>query len=1459
MKKLAVIFLLLTSSALAQLEVSVTSRLRQTPPSTNSDVPLGYPNRDHILALPEEGAYVLYRGGSGYDLYLTYDNFSTWTDSIDMDGCVGGAGDHAHLRVVDSTIWISSTGSAGVPGGYNGVIRVYNGAFECIKGTTNPTLGLTGNYKHGGTLIPFTDNLDSAALVWRNGNTPRSDDISANWTTDSGATYGSKAFTTDMNDVFTNGARTGTRWYDGTLINGAYFRDSRALVLKYDRTAGTWGIIGDTLWVTGTPASSLMERWYDFAVLEDTIIYYIAPSSDEDENRDDSMKCAIWIKGASDWVYNNLTDTGYSKSALAMGGQLSVIESSGRMVGFWLSQNPSGNQRIYMRWGTSDSTGWSDSTYTIVGGDSTAFSNNRFTVINNVPTAHGDKTLLYYTKSGTNENHVIEISFTEAASGCSEIATSEPKWWLLDTCFKVEVDYTCDVASKATLIIDTDNDITGATRTDSVITALTDPDSLFAGGLTKNTKYYYWVEIESAGGTDTSAIDSATTLNADVYLVSSLPANPIVDNKFIRPHPDSQGVLNSDGNGIHIEGDGNILRGWTINFGNDSGSNYYGLYIEGSATGYGANGFIADSMNIFHAPTIDFGFGSADNQPISIWATAVRMNVGRDAIGQQIKNCSLMVKGRDSKIIVGSNNSSFTWYGHKIHGNIFMDSSEAFRRRDYFDYGSMIYLTSTSNAAWNEVGWDGWHWEITNNKTVIAPWVNLCIDDINVKDSMYLRSAYNYWFVDQVNRHDTVFGGTQMDSPAQGYCIAVRGDGHILIEEDTLRSGTSRSGGRGIFIVGIGITDHKDSAITIRQCDINVHQGWNGYDANTMGIEVRQSGNYVYADSNTIVMTRDSAQADFTYGEAHAGEGDTFDNVGCLVQAIRAEQPREGNGTCPTNARRFYSNHITIQCLDSAYGSIDSRWHYAAGIATAVTGEDTDELYDHRPPIYDSGNIIITDNLAYMFGGDPNGGVEDVSFGPDSIEFSGDYPTIEKLLAVGDYGAATNGGDSNFVRGMSLNTGSENDTAWTLQGGASAGDAIISLQEKLKVTVVDGAAAAIDGANVIIFNQYGDTTDVSTYLDSGYTDANGLYTSDWLSYFTKDENGVADTAIADYSPIMVMAATPTDTTIDTLTLRWDNDSIQLTLSTSFYVTASLIDTIIGEAQIEVDFGEYSGPDSVVLVIDGDNPPTTHYDTILTPTVPDTFVVTGLTAGGTYYAYAVGYDNPDFDTSAQISFVVPDTLALTASMSVIDTAYDSMVVTVTCTNVNGSDVDSIYITVSDVGVAFKDSTGNTTYPAAADTFFVTGLDTGTAYYFQVIAVDSLIADTITAGPVYTRIDTLDPSHAITVIDTLVDSMVVIDSAYGPNTAFDSVWWLAGQNNPPTTRVDSGSALSPTIPDTLYFGSLMEYTQYYIRAIYKDALILDTSAVTAIRTLQTPGAEPRAVTLNEVVLTNSVRVK
>jgi len=245
------------------------------------------------------------------------------------------------------------------------------------------------------------------------------------------------------------------------------------------------------------------------------------------------------------------------------------------------------------------------------------------------------------------------------------------------------------------------------------------------------------------------------------------------------------------------------------------------------------------------------------------------------------------------------------------------------------------------------------------------------------------------------------------------------------------------------------------------------------------------------------------------------------------------------------------------------------------------------------------------------------------------------------------------------------------------------------------------------------------------------------------------------------------------------------------------------------------------PKKTVLFYDTDNG-LTRKDSILTTshTDPDTFAVTGLLQGTTYYyTLAIQDSGGTLYYPSDRSPLTFTTTNLQQSVSVLYTNYSTAGIEVDTTGGIGVGIDSVRLDLDLTdGTTYKASITTVTY---ADTFKVTGLEEGATYFYRTIfyLTDSSAADTLTAA----SFTMTDLGSSVSVLRSNADSLIIkIDSTTILAETL-IVQYGAGLRG---IAVNADTTGSPNGPDTVTITGIIEGSTIYYRVL---SLLVDSAAV------------------------------
>lgn len=432
-------------------------------------------------------------------------------------------------------------------------------------------------------------------------------------------------------------------------------------------------------------------------------------------------------------------------------------------------------------------------------------------------------------------------------------------------------------------------------------------------------------------------------------------------------------------------------------------------------------------------------------------AQAVRLGGGNHDI--LIDNVYFRVAGRNSQIIRNESGGNPGTYNVEIRNCRFDSRMESFTSREMWIDAAMVAL---GNNDYKDGAGFNYHFKIHNNTTINAHWCNLYLQGSDLVAEVY----DNFLISDARNDLGTGFP----TSAAQCYPLAFRGGGgtsRVDCYNNTIRSGTSYGGGRGIFISGIdgaGLEPHN--SVYIHDNDIEVHQGYDGEEHTLNGILVRQGWTNIYLRNNTITCI----------GDTDAGTS-SFETG--PLSCLRLTGYGEGLKIVGNTLRAYFTTPYSPDySMTGPFGACIM----------------FDEFQMNLPNIVIDSNVMETDNIAIRWGFF-NGQGGNVMLRDNVYRYingGGDYVFYLGYGAGGSHHAYGN----IDMNGVFLDGASPNDI---YVDNGEPDSLSITLKATVQVNAVGNNALPVRNATVTVVNAYGQS------VGSGLTNSNGEYDCD-VSY-----------------------------------------------------------------------------------------------------------------------------------------------------------------------------------------------------------------------------------------------------------------------------------------------------------------------------------------------------------------------
>lgn len=592
-----------------------------------------------------------------------------------------------------------------------------------------------------------------------------------------------------------------------------------------------------------------------------------------------------------------------------------------------------------------------------------------------------------------------------------------------------------------------------------------------------------------------AARDTIYTLPYSITTSGTSEANPdtyVVDGTNISS---TTSGITIDGDYIYLD-----LETDTITFGTGGGSTNRGIFVHGLQGNY------ARHVTIVNGWIIHDGDGE-DNKCLDIsWGTnllvdGVHMKVmaGTDAADDLGGYC---IEG----IGYSATPSSRSAYNIEIKNCSLWNDVTQYERRDYFQACAIkldngVEMSDSSDYEYT--------WKIHDNVIVNTPHVGLLSWGRAVEDAIK-PLVYIY------NNHITVDGRNDLypSYPAGQYHGHTNAYGIFLkylgagsqVYSNTIRSGTSHRGGRGLSMEGC----HASSGnhILVHDNDINVHDGPNTeYGPNSTivgawGLRMRYNNKYIDAYNNAVTCSTDS-------------DADMDDRAWLAYSFYFTSGVSSAARNC-----HIYNNTFTLVVdgdSNSAAGCIEMRPDSAAANIT--------NLFENNKYVSQSQMLRL---------GDGNGGCLGARIVGDTLSFLSPVNDDSVTLRVSDGNDSYNS-TGNYLTDMYYENGAaDDDIAWSGAGGVNMD---VRLRATLTVYVKSGDELPVYQAQVWAIDAYGDTVLTGATNESGVV--SGIVDYKFESRLQTDST---------YNDYTLKAKKNTDSTSTSYTVAWNTKCDTLTLS-----------------------------------------------------------------------------------------------------------------------------------------------------------------------------------------------------------------------------------------------------------------------------------------------------------------------
>lgn len=284
---------------------------------------------------------------------------------------------------------------------------------------------------------------------------------------------------------------------------------------------------------------------------------------------------------------------------------------------------------------------------------------------------------------------------------------------------------------------------------------------------------------------------------------------------------------------------------------------------------------------------------------------------------------------------------------------------------------------------------------------------------------------------------------------------------------NTIRSGNNYMGGRGIFIAGANGRNYNyiDSCIYVYGNNIIVHQGYDYYTTNLIGLLLRESWGHVIIDSNFVTCIGiDGNGVDTSYGRGPMSAFRlTTSTIGLADSAF-----------CEGNLK------VTRNTFDTYY---EGNWTENIGTTSGTFGAAL-LLDDYRPEVQNvffSNNIWKSASICIRWGfGNGDGG--SVLLNNDTFSFHNDTGSYAMYLG---YGATHYDSKNNIINNCWFKDGAL--VTDVLCSDAELDSMQVEIQYTISIYVVGNNALPVANAEVKIINNYNNQVAVgSTGIDGIY-------------------------------------------------------------------------------------------------------------------------------------------------------------------------------------------------------------------------------------------------------------------------------------------------------------------------------------------------------------------------------------
>jgi len=471
--------------------------------------------------------------------------------------------------------------------------------------------------------------------------------------------------------------------------------------------------------------------------------------------------------------------------------------------------------------------------------------------------------------------------------------------------------------------------------------------------------------------------------------------------------------------------------------------------------------------------------------------------------------------GRNGQIAVAYSNYNITF-----DSCIFNSLAASFTQRDLMEDAATISFVTLDDA---DAQTDfTHHLYMRKCSTIVDYWINVYVEG----DSGVVILDTNYQMVDARNDFDTTADPVH-GSAAQCYATLIRGPGaatssRIILDGNTIRSGTSYGGGRGIFISGNeGMNlSNIDSAITFIRNDISVHMEYDEEDSTCNGIIVRQGWKNVWIEDNTIEVTGTGTPGSGSGPGPHSG--------------IRLTGGPIGDGLF------IRGNLIRTYITGSWTPDYSDNGRFAACIMF-------DEFNQNTPNVTIDSNRFESNSLLVRWGFFNGQGGNVTMFADTFADYSGETVTLDWTFYLG-YGASNSlGAHPNWVIDPVM-VGAASDTNMFVDDAEP--DSLSLGLQVIYTGTVTRSGSPVASADYWIVDAYGDTT------SQGTTNGSGEY-SDTITYWREFNDTFSHPDSVGFNAHTIGAAESGDTSSASFTMAWNNKDTTLTLAASSSTTVQV--------------------------------------------------------------------------------------------------------------------------------------------------------------------------------------------------------------------------------------------------------------------------------------------------------------